>query len=76
MIGLNFFVCLEYLTDTNNTFDHLCINYSNERLQKIFVDRMLSEEKQWYEDQELDIPFVQFFDNSQIIGMKSDSFLS
>lgn len=29
---------------------------------------MLVEEKQWYYSQGLDIPFVEFFDNFQIIG--------
>lgn len=60
---------LEYLTGDNNTFDQLCINYSNERMQHFFVDIMLSKEKQWYDTQSLDVPFVQFFDNTDIIGI-------
>lgn len=29
---------------------------------------MLSKEKQWYDSQSVDVPFVQFFDNAGIIG--------
>lgn len=59
----------EYLTEDINTFDQLCINYTNERLQHFFVTMMLSKEKQWYADQSLDVPFVPFFDNAAIIGI-------
>lgn len=61
---------IEY-SNEGNTFDQLCINYGNERLQIFFVKLKLSEEKQWYDTQGLDIPFVEYFDNSHIIGMKS-----
>lgn len=39
----------EYFTEANNTFDQLCINYINERIQNLFVDIMLKKEKQWYD---------------------------
>lgn len=64
-----FFTITEYSTKNHNSFDQLCINYSNERLQKLFVDLMLSTEKKWYDSQKLEIPFVEFFDNTHIIGM-------
>lgn len=54
--------------ESDNTFDQICINYVNERIQNLFVKLMLSTEKQWYESQALDVPFVEFFDNSNIIG--------
>lgn len=47
----------------------MCINYSNERMQSFFVTLKLSDEKEWYENEGLDIPFVEFLDNSCIIGM-------
>lgn len=53
----------------DNSFDQLCINYTNERFQHYFVDSMLVKERQWYDSQQLDVPFVPFFDNSQIIGI-------
>lgn len=61
----------EYSADGNNTYDQLCINYSNERMQKLFVDLKLSVEKEWYNIEGLNIPFVPFFDNFQTIGMKT-----
>lgn len=64
-----FRIWTEYSSERVNTFDQLCINYTNERLQVLFVELKLVEEKRWYDNQGLDIPFVQFFDNSQIIGM-------
>lgn len=63
-----FFLPLEYSTKSYNTFDQLCINYANERMQKLFVDLMLSKEKEWYDSQAVNVPFVAFFDNCQIIG--------
>lgn len=51
-----------------NSFDQLCINYSNERVHSLFVGQKLLEEKDWYMDHGLDVPFVEFFDNSCIIG--------
>ena len=59
----------EYFTEANNTFDQLCMNYINERIQNLFVDIMLKKEKQWYDSQSLDVPFVEFFDNTDIIGI-------
>lgn len=52
----------------DNSFDQMCINYTNERFQHYFVDIMLVKEKQWYDSQKLNVPFVPFFDNSPIIG--------
>lgn len=60
----------------HNTFDQLCINYTNERLQNFFVEIMLSKEKQWYEQQSLKVPFVPFFDNASIIGIKMFSYFN
>lgn len=57
----------------DNSFDQLCINYINERFQQYFIELMLKREKQWYDREGLDVPFVPFFDNSHIIGMKSYS---
>lgn len=53
-----------------NAFDQLCINYTNERVQQLFVDMMLLKEKKWYDFQELQINFVPFFNNIHIIGAK------
>lgn len=51
-----------------NTFDQLCINYVNEKFQQFFIQRVLIREKQWYDKERLDAPFVPFLDNCDIIG--------
>lgn len=60
---------IEFSNQKENTFDQLCINYSNERFQQYFVELMLGREKIWCDSQGLNIPFVPFLDNGQIIGM-------
>lgn len=61
-----YIIFIECLEDQPNTFDQLCINYTNEVFQQFFVQRMIIVEKQYYEG--LDIPSVPFFDNSEIVG--------
>lgn len=58
-----------------NNFDQLCINYVNERFQHLFIERMLIEEKIWYEKDGLDVPFVPFFDNGDILRKVSQCIL-
>ncbi|XP_031625659.1 myosin heavy chain 95F-like [Contarinia nasturtii] len=67
-IGIMDIAGFECLTEMDNTFDQLCINYANERMQEFFIDRTLLKEKQWYDAQELDIDFVSFFNNNHIVG--------
>lgn len=66
-------IWIECLPTANNTFDQLCINYSNERVQNFFVHRMLLKEKEYYNSQDLKIPFVPFLDNSIVIGKYDQS---
>lgn len=68
IIDIILFFLLEFSILRDNTFDQLCINYCNERFQQYFVNLMLDQEKKWYEEQNLKVPFVQYLDNSQIIG--------
>lgn len=51
-----------------SSFDQLCINYVNESVQQFFVQRILCVEKEWYDKESIDVPFVPFFDNCVIIG--------
>lgn len=69
IIHIILFFWVEFSTLRDNTFDQLCINYCNERFQQYFVNLMLDQEKKWYNAQNLKVPFVQYLDNSQIIGM-------
>lgn len=64
-------ITLEYSPEANNLFDQLCINYINERMQNFFVDLKLLEEKRWFDKQKMDVQFVEFLDNSPIIGIES-----
>lgn len=75
MFDYLFLILIEYLIVQNNSFDQLCINYTNERFQHFFVNLKLLEEKQWYDNQGLKIPFVEFFDNCHIIGNMTHSFI-
>lgn len=36
--------------------------------QKEFVERMLIREKEWYDKEKIDVKFINFFDNSEIVG--------
>lgn len=46
----------------------MCINYVNEKVHQVFVERMLKEEQVWYSDQNLNLPKIAFFDNSEVLG--------
>lgn len=70
ILNVFFFSLGEYFTNRDNSFDQLCINYSNERFQQYFFDVMLVKEKECYGSQGLDIPFIPFFDNFHIVGKK------
>lgn len=59
------FECLEKST---NAFEQLCINYTNEKLQQFFTQRLIVEEQIWYESQGLEIPTISFLNNDRIIG--------
>lgn len=54
--------------DVPNSFDQLCINYVNEHVQQFFIQRILRREKEWYDKEKIDVPFVPFLDNYGIIG--------
>lgn len=60
---------IESKENASNSFDQLCINYVNEQFQQFFTQRVLNEEKEWYEKEKIDVPFVPFFDNCGIIGI-------
>lgn len=63
-----FFIHIEYFEKRGNCFEQLCINYVNERFQKLFVEKMLKTEREWYEKEAIDIPDITFFDNAHIVG--------
>uniref|UniRef100_A0A0K0FZJ0 Myosin heavy chain 95F (inferred by orthology to a D. melanogaster protein) n=1 Tax=Strongyloides venezuelensis TaxID=75913 RepID=A0A0K0FZJ0_STRVS len=50
-----------------NCFEQFCINYSNEKLQQFFNDRILKEEQDLYEKEGLEVGKIQFSDNLDCI---------
>lgn len=64
-----FYHFVECYENQSNCFEQLCINYTNERLQQHFVQKMLTIEEEWYSKDGLDVPKIPFFDNIDIIGL-------
>lgn len=65
---LFFLFHIESKSHLPNSFDQICINYINERMQNFFVNLTIIKEKKWYDKERLEIPFVPFFDNIDIVG--------
>ena len=47
-----------------NTFEQLCINFTNERLQSHFMDALIKRQVEDYKKEEIDVDSIQFPDNS------------
>lgn len=54
-----------------NSFEQLCINYSNERLQQQFNERVFVEEQKKYESEGLDGSKITFRDNQHVVDLIS-----
>eukprot|EP00924_Labyrinthula_sp_SR-Ha-C_P015036 augustus_masked-scaffold_9-processed-gene-6.5-mRNA-1 protein AED:0.07 eAED:0.07 QI:0/-1/0/1/-1/1/1/0/1819 len=50
-----------------NSFEQLCINYCNERLQGHFNDHIFKLEQQQYESEGIDVTKIDFVDNENVI---------
>jgi myosin heavy subunit len=53
----------------HNSFEQLCINYANEKLQYHFNDVIFSVERQMYEEEGISLDNVQFEDNSECVNL-------
>ncbi|KAL5243514.1 hypothetical protein ACI65C_010924 [Semiaphis heraclei] len=53
----------------NNGFEQFCINYCNEKLQKLFLDLTLRSEQQEYLNEGIEWTVVEYFDNGIICDM-------
>lgn len=71
----NFFFCNqinqtliipEYFT--LNSFEQLCINYTNEKFHKFCIDIVLKYEQELYIREGLNVPVTQFLENQNILG--------
>lgn len=50
-------------------FEQFCINYCNEKLQKLFLDLTLKSEQQEYLEEGIEWTYVEYFDNRVICDM-------
>ncbi|VVC31610.1 P-loop containing nucleoside triphosphate hydrolase,Myosin head, motor domain,IQ motif, EF-hand [Cinara cedri] len=53
----------------NNGFEQFCINYCNEKLQKLFLDLTLKSEQEEYLNEGIEWTNVEYFDNGVICDM-------
>eukprot|EP00276_Gloeochaete_wittrockiana_P007859 CAMPEP_0184663180 /NCGR_PEP_ID=MMETSP0308-20130426/46982_1 /TAXON_ID=38269 /ORGANISM="Gloeochaete witrockiana, Strain SAG 46.84" /LENGTH=1243 /DNA_ID=CAMNT_0027105741 /DNA_START=223 /DNA_END=3954 /DNA_ORIENTATION=+ len=51
-----------------NSFEQLCINYANEKLQQLFIQNVLKTEQEEYKAEEIKFTFVQFNDNKECVA--------
>ncbi|MFH4979545.1 hypothetical protein AB6A40_006254 [Gnathostoma spinigerum] len=56
-----------------NTFEQLCINYCNEKLQRFFNDRILRHEQNLYEKEKLNVKKIEYNDNTTCIELFENS---
>ncbi len=52
-----------------NSFEQLCINYANEKLQHHFNEVIFSEEMKMYEEEGIPIDMITFVDNSECVKL-------
>ena len=53
----------------HNSFEQLCINYANERLQQLFNQSTFKEEETVYQNEGIEFTHVEFIDNTEVLGM-------
>lgn len=51
-----------------NSFEQLCINYINEKIQQFCIRRLIKDELEWYNNEGICIPTISFLDNEKILG--------
>ena len=56
-----------------NSFEQLCINYTNEYLQKIFTEHTIKSEQEYYSNENIDWSAVDYPDNSNILHLVGGS---
>jgi myosin heavy subunit len=61
---------------TVNSFEQLCINYANERLQQYFNNHIFKLEQEEYKKEKIDWSNVEFIDNIDIVNLIDESKMS
>lgn len=59
---------LECFEATKNSFEQLSINYMNEKLQELCVNRLIKDELNWYKTEGLEVPKIEYLDNTDVLG--------
>merc|ERR1719502_1499490 len=55
-----------------NSFEQLCINLANERLQQFFVEEVLQAEQQMYQNERINVNFFELPDSTPVVtGIQS-----
>ncbi|CAF1179599.1 unnamed protein product [Adineta ricciae] len=57
----------------NNSFEQLCINYCNEKLQQLFIELVLKQEQEEYERENITWQHVDYFNNKVICDLIEQS---
>ncbi|KAJ4797274.1 myosin 2 [Rhynchospora pubera] len=52
-----------------NSFEQLCINYANEKLQEYFNQYIFKMEQQEYTEEEIDWSYIDFVDNQDVLDL-------
>ncbi|XP_065322489.1 unconventional myosin-Id-like [Gordionus sp. m RMFG-2023] len=56
----------------NNSFEQLCINYCNEKLQQLFIHVVLNEQQEEYLREAIEWNYVDYFDNKIICDLMDE----
>lgn len=62
--------CIIEFSNELNTFEQLCINYANEKIHQVFVSRRLKDFQAYFQEEQLGLDEISFFDNVSILGKK------
>lgn len=68
---------LEIITECHlmgrNSFEQLCINFVNEKVQHFCASRLIKEELDWYASEGVLVRKIEFLDNDNILGILLNS---
>lgn len=59
---------IECFDNVTNSYEQLCINYTNEKLQQFCIYRLIKNEQMCNRDEKLNTPEISFLDNDSIVG--------
>lgn len=51
------------------SFEQFCINYCNEKMQQLFIQLVLKQEQEVYQDEGMEWVHINYFDNKHVCEM-------